>query len=316
MSRRKRGGGADHIYDEFGFRSGFGNNPQRNREAVIQRMYERVLRALAMNRFKWTFPDSDEIGVDKRFLERTLFFRALSVFYYDKDYNKYLALSGAGAGPLNMLDNPTQFTVVGNNFIAKTLEAAEVVPIWSNYERYPDLDIVSVYASRLANLDRSVEINAANARRSKVIVTPDGQRLSWVNINRQLDEGLNGIQLNADGIAADVPNIIALDLNVDPMTILNLDMVGSRVWNKAMSMLGIENSNQDKKERLVSAEVDANNDQTSSMRRVNLNAREMACDEIKKKFKLDVGVEYYTDAERDALIGAEDDDDDNEGDDE
>lgn len=299
MSKNKRGGGADEFYTNH---LTFNQNPQQAREAMIERMYTRVLSAMAMNRFKWTgLPDE----IDVRFMERCLFYNALSVFYFDEDYDKYMALNGSPNGPVNMLDNPTAFNVIGNNFISKTVSYKKAVPIWSNYARYPDLDIVAIWARRLANIDRSVEINSANARRAKVIVTPDGQRLSWVNINRQLDEGLNGIQLNADGIAADVPNIIALDLNVNPDSIISLDMVGARQWNKVMGLLGFENANQDKKERLVSKEVEANNDQTSIMRRVNLNAREEACDDINKMFKLEIGVEYYTDEERQALMGVE-----------
>lgn len=310
MSRNKRGGGADVLYGEH---YGLPKSPNLRREQLIEQMYVRVLSSLAMNRFKWSgLPEE----IDVRFMERTLFYRALSVFFKHEEFGKYMALAGSGNGPVDMLDNPTAYNVIGNNFIPKTISAKNCVPIWANYMRFPDLDIVTVYAHRLANIDRSVEINSANSRRNKVILTPDKQRLSWVNINNAIDEGLNGIQLSASGIAADVPNIIALDLGVDPMSVINLDMVGSRVWNKAMGMLGIENSNQDKKERLVSSEVDANNDQTSSMRRVNLNAREIACDQINKMFKLNVGVEYYTDEERNEILGPNEEDEEGKEDEE
>jgi hypothetical protein len=65
-----------------------------------------------------------------------------------------------------------------------------------------------------------------------------------------------------------------------------------------MGYLGIDNANQDKKERLVADEVDANDSQTSLMRNVNLQARQEACLLINKIYGLDVWVEYNTEVEK------------------
>jgi len=64
-----------------------------------------------------------------------------------------------------------------------------------------------------------------------------------------------------------------------------------------MSLFGINNSNQDKKERLVADEVAANNDQVAVMRAINLNARQEACTKINRLFGTNIWVEYKTDGE-------------------
>lgn len=297
----KRGGAADAIYANHlgGGGNGFKFNPVNNRTAMIENMYMRVLSELCMNRFKWTgLPKT----VDVRFLEQTLFFNALSVFYDDPQYG-YLSLRGAMNNYVNMMDNPTAFTVLGNNFQSKTVSVRKCVPIWANYMRVPDLDIVRIYANKLANLDRTVEINSQNARQSKVIVVGENQRLSAVNFNRQIDEGLNGIQVS-QGLMDNVETK-AFDLGVNPDTIEKVDIVRDRQWNKCMSLLGIDSANQDKKERLVASEVDANNDQTSAMRYVNLNARRIAADKINNMFGLSVRVDYYTEADKQAAEAAD-----------
>lgn len=295
----KRGSSVDQIYADFLFGK-FKNNPAVNRETIIERMYQRILTELAINRFKWTGLPPE---VDVRFLEITLFYSALSVFYFDKRYDKYFALRGGGTNWLNMMDNPVGFSVVGNNFIGQNLSALKdtengrkAIPIWANYMRIPDLDIVQVYANRLANFDRTIEINSNNARRPKVIAASESQRLSYRNINRQIDEGQPVLEVN--GRIEDMGFIQALDLGIDTDAIEKLHIVRTREWNECMGLLGIDNANQDKKERLVSDEVDANNEQTSSMRFVNLNARRMACELINDYYGLNVSVEYYTDKER------------------
>jgi len=300
MSRNKRPNGADDIYTRHLNGTMFKNNPAINREALIERMLIRVLSELAMNRFKWTgMPDS----IDTRFLEMTLFQRALAVFYRDKKYDKFFALQGGGNNFLNMMNNPTGFVVIGNNFVSKqvsavkeTEEAGIAVPIWANYVRVPDIDIVLIYANRLANLDRTIEINSQNARQNKYVATNENQRLTAVNINRQMDEGLNGIQVS--GAFQDMDLLKVIDLGINPDTIEKLSIVRARMWNECMGLLGIENANQDKKERLVAAEVDANDEQTSSMKYVNLNARRMACEQINKVYGLNVWVEYNTEVDR------------------
>lgn len=293
MSRPRRVSGADEVYANH-LRGWYESNPAANHMVILERMYQRILTELAVNRFKWTgFPDS----VNLRYLELTLFRFGLSVFFFDRDYQKYLALFGSINNMLNYQEEPTGFNIQGaGNYRHKTVSAKDAVPIWANYLRIPDLDIVHVYSRQLAEMHRTIEINSKNTRRNKVIVSSENQRLSTENVLRQIDEGQAAVKVN--GPMGDMAFIQALDLGVHPDQVINNHILKTRVWNECMGMLGIENANQDKKERLVAAEVDANNDQTSMTRYVNLNARQQACKQIKEKFDLEISVEYYTDEER------------------
>lgn len=301
MSRKKRGSSATALYDTFMNGGGNSYNPVIDREQSIESMYFRVLTELAANRFKWSgLPDS----VDVRFLEMTLLNSALSVFYFDKRMGHYLSIQGGGANWSNVMDNPVGFSVTGSNFVGmqvsairETERAGVAIPIWANYTRRPDIDIVRMFARTFAQMDRTIEINSENARQSKVLVSSEQQQLTAVNINRQIDEGTNGIRVK--GNPADMGMIQVLDFGVNPDTIEKLDIVRVRKWNQCMGLLGIENANQDKKERLVSSEVNANEDQTSNMRFVNLNSRRMAADKINRMYPdLNISVEYHTDSMR------------------
>lgn len=313
MSVNSRAGG---IYDEWR-NMGFKKNPSNRREQLIENMYIRLLTDLAASRFKWSNVPEE---IDLRFLELTLFYQALSVFYFDGRYDKYMALRANMNGWLDYQNNPTGYNVIGNNFTSVSVSAirdteltienvntkksvkqriGKGIPIWANKQRIPDIDIVLIYAQKLANFDRTVEINSSNARMAKVVVTNENMNLTMSNISRQIEEGQNNIKIRGN---VNLEDIQALDLGVDPLTILNLDIVRDRQWNKCMTLLGIESSNQDKKERLVSDEVTANGDQTSMMRYVNLNERRRAAEAINKHYGLKIEVEYYTDEERKALM--------------
>lgn len=306
--------GNDHvsaaIYSQHIHGAGrkFNNNPAQNRVAVLQRMYYRILVELCVNRFKWEGLPRD---IDVRFMELTLFNHGLSVFFKDPEYNRFMALQGASSGQVNMQGNPTMFTVVGPNYRGRRLRAVdhviydkasddfvtkgvECVPIWSNYLRVPDLDIVLIYASKFAELDRTIEINSKNARRSKVIVVDENSNLSLTNIVRQLDEGSPLIKIGRQMMDGELS---ALDLGVHPDSIEKLHILKQRLWNECMTYLGIKNANQDKKERLVADEVDANAEQVESTRAVNLNARRHAAEQMNELYGLNVHVAYHTDAQ-------------------
>lgn len=303
----KGGGGATDLMNRHFFGKYTASNGSDNRVKLIERMYMAKLTELAMNRFEWSgLPDS----INVRFMEMSLFNTALSVFYYDQKFERYFALRGTPSGTWNMYNEPTSFTTIGNGYTSKTLPIKEsysnvatdpregvefCVPIWANYLRMSDWDTVFVYASKLAEIDRTIEINAKSARRTKVIVASENTRLSAENINQQIDDGKAVVKVNMD--LGDM--VTSVDLGVDPDGIERLKTVRNSHWNECMTLLGIDNANQDKTERLVSDEVDANREQISSTRAINLNARRAACNEINKRWPdLNIWVDYKTEEKR------------------
>ena len=297
MSKKK----TDHvggIYNEFMNGGAYRNNTSQNEQEGFALMYKRILGEMCINRFKWFgLPD----GIHESFLEKTLFRQALAVFYRDHEHAQFLALRGSGVGPLNMYDDYTRFRVYGNaSFVGKTLPVATdvnpdgCVPIWANQWRTPDWDIVTTYANRLARIDRTIDITAMNMRRSRVLVADENARLSAININQQIDEGSPVIPVNQQGRDL-IANMMNVDLGVDKDYIGNLQLARTRLWNDCMGMLGLNNANQDKKERLVAAEVSANDDQIMNMRAVNLMERKRAAREINKRFDLCVDVKFNVD---------------------
>ena len=64
------------------------------------------------------------------------------------------------------------------------------------------------------------------------------------------------------------------------------------ILRECMTLLGIENANMDKKERLVSDDVNANNQQVIASRNIWLSERKKAIEELNKKFNLNASVEF------------------------
>lgn len=280
------------------------NNQTNNRQLVLERMYRRVLGELAMNRFEWK--GFEGTGVNVRYLEMMLYFHALSVVFRDTPImgenhdgtpkiirmgtNQIYALRGGASGTRNLVDDPVEFTVTGSNYLSRVLGINDCVPVWANYFRAPDIDIVEVYAQKFAELDRTIEINSKNARRPKVLVYNENAQLTAKNVNDMIDRGEATIPVNFQMGEM----VQALDLGIDPKNIESLSILKARLWNECMGLLGINNANHDKKERVQAAEVEANDDQVGSARRINLNARQDAAKAINDMFGLEVTVDYFT----------------------
>jgi len=266
---------------------GFNNDPQMNDQVMTEQMYLQTLTELCINRFKW---DGLPEEIDRRFIELTLHSQGLVIFFHEsEEYDRFFALRGMAHGQRNMYDNPTMFTAIGNQMIQKDLNARECVPIWANSLRIPQRQAIVLYARKLAKIDRTIDITVENMRYTRLVTGNANQRQSLVNIMRQVDEGKPIVYTTPN---FDPASVQVFDLGVHPDTLPKLMDTRNSLWNQAMGFLGINNANQDKKERLVVSEVGANDEQVLAVRQTALNARQYAAEQINKMFGLDVSVSY------------------------
>jgi hypothetical protein len=288
MSGRKRDYVEEYLYGPFR------NHAPRDRLALYETMYMRILTEFATNRFKWSgLPDE----IDRRFVEYELYRHALVVFFYDdRDYDRYFALRGSGVGKWNMYDNPTTFNVIGNTMVNRRLQAGvQCVPIWANTVRVPDWDLVLLQATKLAEIERTIEINLMAMRKPFLFAVEDTERLTFQNVWRQVQEGepvIFGTQTLGEPLDSKVK---LFDLKIDKDLVINLQLAKAKIWNETMTFLGINNSNQDKRERLVVDEVGANDQQVSAARNSAMGARKYAVEQINRKYSLAVSVEWNED---------------------
>ena len=268
--------------------------PGKMRKEVLTRMYARVLSEMCMNRYHWTgLPEE----IDPRFLEMTLFSQGLSVFFWDEEFNRYFALRGAGFGTPNMYNNPTEFIVYGNTMVNKTMKSDLCVPIWNNYLRTGDTDIVGVYARRLSEIDTTTEIDLIHMRVPVLLTADTNERKSVMDAYKQLAEGNPMIaevsSVTGMGTLQDKISSISTGINKDYLP--NVMEAKVRTWNEALTLLGIMNVNSSKKERMVVEEASGSSGQVLAMRAVNLQARKYACEWINAKYGLNVDVTWNLD---------------------
>ena len=289
--------GSDFVNDNF--YAPFAKNLAKDRQALYERMYIRKLSEFAIGRFKWINLPKE---IDERFLELVLHRNALSLFFFDPTYDRYMALSGSGSGSWNMYDNPTEFTAIGPGYSQRLRAGAtpkdydagmyDCVPIWANYMRTPDWDVIYLYATKLAEVERTIEINLKAMRTPFLFTVDDNERLTFQNIWRQIQDGQPAI-FGTNTLGESINDKVNLfSMPIDRELVPNLQIAKTRLWNECMTMLGINNANQDKRERMVADEVSSNNSQITIARNISMEARKYAVKQINDRYKLDIDVTW------------------------
>lgn len=242
------------------------------------------LMLLARSVFRWEgLPN----GIDSKWIEKYLFTEGKCMFFKDKDKG-FMIAKMTPAGELNYYDEPTLIRPYGTNYTGALYENnVDAVVIKNNDEMIPTSPTIQLYALRLADIQRAIDINI-NAQKTPVLIKcSEKQRLTLKNVYKQW----NGFE----------PVIFGdKDLEVDSMKVLNTDapVVFEKLqyqkhtlWNECMTFIGINNANIDKRERLVESEVLANNEQIILSAYTMLKTRERACELINKMFpELNVSV--------------------------
>lgn len=278
----------------------FNTNPAVSQLRLIEQFYQRYITELALARFKWVnLPEEPEGDVRPRYLELQLFTKALAVFFKHKKWDKYLCLQATTPGQMDLYGDPTAFHVLGNGSTkgiddGLTVSAREAVPIWANRLRVPELDMVSIYVRRMAQFDHTVDVNVKAMRHPFILSSNAHNKQSVLQIFKDIEEGQPAILVNDEFTAGvSVKDIIQiLDMKIDPDLVTNLLIDKRKLWNEMLTFLGINNSNQDKRERLVQSEVTANDSEILIARAVNMDMRKEACEAINKKYGLDIDVEW------------------------
>lgn len=272
MSRRKK--------DREFWESAIMNN------STFRQYYNRIVE-LSISMFEWkNLPDS----IDPRFLELTLFTDGQAVFFEDEVMG-YLALQNAMGGGFDVYRIPTKRRAYAVNGYQKQLDENDSVIIYNNYLHTNSMLDAQMFAKRLYNLDRAIDVNANAQKTPILLLCDDSERLTLENMYMQYDGNKPVIK----GVKGLNPNAFTVLKTDAPYVADKLYQLKTQIWNEALTYLGISNINIQKKERLITDEVTRNQGGTIASRYSRLQSRREACKKINDMFGLDIWCDYRED---------------------
>jgi hypothetical protein len=231
--------------------------------------------------FEWeNLPES----CNARFLELTLYTYGRALFIEDPTTG-FLNMRCTPSGTLNNYDEPVSFTAYSTVY-NKEFDRDDCVLIRNNYLERPTDNSVVLFATRLTEAERTIDTNIKAQKTPVLIRCDDKDRLTMKNLYKDYEGNepfiLGGKALNLDGL-----KVLKTDA---PFVADKVQNYKHEIWNEALTFFGVNNANSDKRERLITDEVNANNEVISINAQSMLLTRLEACKWINKRYGLNVSV--------------------------
>ena len=262
-------------------------------------MYRRMAKIILSMFTYENLPDS----MDQRFLEQSLFEDGQASVLYDTDKKLVINTRCADNGEINIYNLPTRINcfsvnfrtdrIVYNGIIEESLnKETQAVLMLNDEERLPSWVYVFEYAERLADAQKTIDINVRAQRTPILILGSKKQKQSLENMYAQYDGYKPVIMGDEDYLSQD--SIKAVNTGA-PYVADKIQNLKKEIWNEFLGTFGINNINVEKKERLISAESDSNNEVTNYALKSYFDARKKAVKQINELFGTNIEVKINAD---------------------
>lgn len=251
---------------------------------------------LAVSVFEWkNLPK----GINARMFERWMLEDGMTLFVHDdalaedpeqRSPDGYAMLRMTFQGGFDIYNQPKQRIAytVDPQHATMNFDVTNSVICYNDNLGVPTLPTLEMYARRLWRLERTIDVNIEQQKTPRVVRCTEKQRMSLQNAMAQADGFMSTIW--ADKML-DLDGVEILDTTA-PFVADKLQTVKHQIWNEALTFLGIENTNTDKKERLITDEVMSNMGDVEAQRFTRLNSRKQFCDEVNEMFGLNIDVDF------------------------
>lgn len=248
-------------------------------------LYFDKIKEMKMSRFEY---DGMPEEIDIRFMELNLFERGGVVFFRDDVADKYICLPYTDKSRWNIYNVPILRRAFASNGYNVDLDINNSVIIWNNSLRTPEIRDTEIYARRLALFDRTIDVNV-HAQKTPVLIRCDEhERLTLQNLYMKYDGG-QPVIYGDKNLASQPLSAISTEA---PFVADKIYDLKTKFWNEMLTFAGISNVTYQKKERLISDEVNRSQGGTIAARYSGLDARKQALDEINRMFGLNISVRY------------------------
>lgn len=248
--------------------------------------YLERMKKICLSMFEWKLPES----MNARFIEQCLYYQGQAAFLYDNDYG-YLNTMASDGGYINIYGLPTEIMCYSYRFNQRrslyTVDVGEekdkeCILVLNNYDRVPTSYTISLFCYRLAEAQRTIDTNVKAHRTPLIITTDQKQYFTLKKMYEEYDGNTPAIFADKNLFTPDALKSIKTDA---PMIIKDIMDYKREIWNEFLTFMGISNLSE-KRERLISNEVDSNNELINLNLQALLTPRKEACKQFNEKYGL------------------------------
>lgn len=249
--------------------------------------YLERMKKICLSMFEWqNLPES----MNARFIEMCLFYNGQAALLYDDNYG-YINTMAADGGYINIYGLPTEIQCYSYRFNERRSlymtdtgeeKGKECILVMNNYERIPTCSTVNLFAYRLAEAQRTADVNIKAQRTPILITTDQKQYFTLKKMYEEYDGNTPAIFADKNVITPDALKSMKTDA---PFIAQNIMDYKREIWNEFLTFMGISNLSE-KRERMISNEVDSNNELVNLNLQALLIPRKDACKQFNEKYGL------------------------------
>lgn len=267
--------------------------------ANLELYWQERLTEIVLNIFKW---DNLPKEINVNAMIKTIMIGGYGIFFKDKGLNEYFCLGGTLEG-VDVYGYYSKATPIAKNgsIIFDTYDVGkDCIIIYANKTRTSALMLVDLFTQKLADVDMAIYLNTKAMKHPIIIKTTEQKKESFESLTSQYDD--NWFILACDK-QLDLENSLdVINLGVSATEILNLMKEKETILNEFYNNFGVT-STVEKRERVVSGEINVQLQQTAVNTNIWLSAQQEACKQINDLFGLNVQVNRveYTDTSNEPI---------------
>lgn len=308
------------LYNKYPFLGGSSKSDRRSLQRMARyennRMWQDIFNrtvCIVANQFKWiNLPKT----IDQYFFELILLFLGNACIVYDEEFASYICLMCTPAGKMNLyyqngfyraysLGYSKKFmsltaynkdifeellTPFGDS-IGKVNVPMRGVVCEDNPLCYEMVNTIEIWTNRIVNTMRSLDVLQAQAKLPSIIETDEDTKLAIQQAVQDIDDNVLAVYVGK-GIAQSLRESKSLQTQFNPAV---MDVMWNHLNNlksEQLTAFGINNLNtSDKKERLITDEVNSNNDSIELNLQYRFDYRKRFCENFNAVFGTDIDVE-------------------------
>lgn len=252
---------------------------------------------IALSMFEWqNLPD----GMDAEFLEKCLYYTGMASLLYDTTTG-FMNLKATSRAGLNMYEKPIELQCYSHKIRHDRIvyyggentgaEDEKCILVQNDWEMTPTADTLELFAMRMYEAERGCDVNIKQQKTPVLITTDENQRLTLKNLYADVDG--NEPVIFGDSKLNEVAKINVFQTGA-PYVVDKLTAYKTNIWNEFLTFIGVNNL-AEKKERLINAETNTNNELVNLNLQSYLAPRKRACELFNKKFGKDIDVKVRSD---------------------
>ena len=237
--------------------------------------------------------------VNIRYMEQILFEQGRCIVYMEDEIG-LVCMMVTSIGPLDIYRDPIERRAYAANGVYKEgLNPDNSVIIYNNMLRQPSINTGRLYAKRLAECDRTIDVNIKAQKTPVLINATQDQELALKNLYMKYDGNQPFIFAYDNNITG--KEISAISTGAPFIADKTLD-IRRDLWADALATRGIVTTPYAKKERLTAAEGNQASGAALFSRYSLISERQRAWDAINKMFGTEVKVYFKEPSEEEVSL--------------